>query len=87
VVCRTGGEEFAVILPGADELEAARIAERLVGAVRAAPWTIDCVMTASAGVAIAPDDASTVTALFKAADDCLLAAKAQGKDRAVLRVA
>jgi PleD family two-component response regulator len=44
-------------------------------------------ITASAGVAVAPEDASTVAALFKAADDCLLAAKAQGKDRVVLRVA
>jgi diguanylate cyclase (GGDEF)-like protein len=87
VVCRTGGEEFAVVLPGADEDEAARCAERLVGAVRTATWAAGSEITASAGVAIAPDDAGTVAALFKAADECLLAAKAQGKDRAVLRVA
>src|SRR3954451_1314713 len=30
VVCRTGGEEFAVILPNADDAEAARAAERIV---------------------------------------------------------
>jgi diguanylate cyclase (GGDEF)-like protein len=86
VVCRTGGEEFAVVLPGADEHEAARCAERLVGAVRDASWAAGSEITASAGVAIAPDDAGTVAALFKAADECLLAAKAQGKDRVVLRV-
>lgn len=86
VVCRTGGEEFAVVLPGADEDEAARCAGRLVGAVRAATWPVAGEITASAGVAIAPDDASTVAALFRAADECLLTAKAQGKDRAVLRV-
>jgi PleD family two-component response regulator len=40
-------------------------------------------ITASAGVAVAPDDAGTVAALFKAADECLLTAKAQGKDRVV----
>jgi diguanylate cyclase (GGDEF)-like protein len=87
VVCRTGGEEFAVVLPGADEHEAARCAERLVTAVREATWAVDSAITASAGVAIAPDDAGTVAALFKAADECLLAAKAQGKDRMVLHVA
>jgi diguanylate cyclase (GGDEF)-like protein len=87
VVCRTGGEEFSVILPGADELEAADAAQRLVAAVRTAPWSESVAITASAGVAVAPEDASTVAALFKAADDCLLAAKAQGKDRVVLRVA
>jgi PleD family two-component response regulator len=42
-------------------------------------------MTASAGVAVAPDDAGTVATLFKAADECLLTAKAGGKDRVVLR--
>jgi GGDEF domain-containing protein len=41
-------------------------------------------ITASAGVAVAPGDAVTVATLFKAADECLLAAKAQGKDRVVL---
>jgi diguanylate cyclase (GGDEF)-like protein len=85
VVCRTGGEEFGVILPNADEREAARAAERLVRAVREATWSIAGPMTASAGVAVAPDDAGTVATLFKAADECLLKAKAEGKDRVVLR--
>jgi diguanylate cyclase (GGDEF)-like protein len=84
VVCRTGGEEFAVILPNADVGEAARCAGRLVDAVRSARWTAAGPITASAGVAIAPRDAATVAALFKAADECLLSAKAQGKDRLVL---
>ncbi len=84
VVCRTGGEEFGVILPNADEGEAARCADRLVRAVREATWSIGGPMTASAGVAVAPDDAGTVATLFKAADERLLMAKAQGKDRVVL---
>ncbi|MES1193611.1 MAG: sensor domain-containing diguanylate cyclase [Solirubrobacterales bacterium] len=84
VVCRTGGEEFGVILPNADEREAAHCAERLVCAVREAAWSIAGPMTASAGVAVAPDHAGTVATLFKAADECLLKAKATGKDRVVL---
>ena len=84
VVCRTGGEEFGVILPNADEGESARCAERLVRAVREARWSIAGPMTASAGVAVAPDDAGTVATLFKAADERLLMAKARGKDRVVL---
>ena len=87
VVCRTGGEEFAVILPDADDAEAAQAAERIVEAVRGARWGVAGQITASAGVAVAPADAATVATLFKAADDCLLAAKAQGKDRVVLRAA
>ncbi|MCW3003693.1 MAG: diguanylate cyclase [Conexibacter sp.] len=84
VVCRTGGEEFAVILPDADAPEAARCAGRLVDAVRTSSWTVGGPITASAGVAVAPADAESVAALFKAADECLLAAKAQGKDCLVL---
>jgi diguanylate cyclase (GGDEF)-like protein len=84
VVCRTGGEEFAVVLPNADAAEASRAAERLVGAIRDATWTVAGPITASAGVAVAPVDAATVATLFKAADECLLAAKALGKDRVVL---
>jgi diguanylate cyclase (GGDEF)-like protein len=83
IVCRTGGEEFAVILPDADEAEAVRCADRLVGAVRETQWSVSGPITASAGVAIAPDHAATVAGLFKAADERLLAAKAQGKDRVV----
>ncbi len=85
VVCRTGGEEFGVILPNADEREAAHCADRLVCAVRDATWSIAGPMTASAGVAVAPDHAGTVATLFKAADECLLTAKAKGKDRVVLK--
>jgi len=78
VPCRTGGEEFAVILPGTDEREARHCAERL----------LDCIRTSgeirvSAGVATAPSDGRTVAQLFQVADDRLLAAKAAGKDRLV----
>jgi diguanylate cyclase (GGDEF)-like protein len=87
ILCRTGGEEFAVILPGADEDEAVGCTDRLVSAVRAADWALAGPITASAGVAIAPRDAATVTTLFKAADECLLAAKARGKDCLVVHSA
>ena len=78
VPCRTGGEEFAVILPGADEAEARRCAERLIERVRGAGD-----VRVSAGIASAPDDGRTVAGLFQVADDRLLAAKAAGKDRLV----
>jgi len=83
VVCRTGGEEFAVILPGADAAEAVAAAHRVVIAVREARVGPDGGLTASVGLAVAPAEGDTVAALFRAADDRLLAAKAQGKDRAV----
>lgn len=78
VPCRTGGEEFAVILPGADQREAKRCAERMLTAIRLAGE-----IRVSAGVATAPADGRTVDGLFQVADDRLLAAKAAGKDRLV----
>jgi diguanylate cyclase (GGDEF)-like protein len=83
IVCRTGGEEFAVILPGADEEEAVTAAHRLVCAVRDGRLGPAGAVTASVGLATAPDEGDTVAALFRTADDRLLAAKAQGKDRAI----
>jgi diguanylate cyclase (GGDEF)-like protein len=85
VPCRTGGEEFAVVLPGAHAAEAARCAERLLAAVRAEVRGPDGAgVTASAGVAVAPADAPSLAGLFRAADGRLLEAKTRGKDRAVL---
>jgi diguanylate cyclase (GGDEF)-like protein len=78
LVCRTGGEEFAVILPGADTAAAVRYAERVVNAARSAGPT-----TASAGVASGPDDGLSVEALVRTADRRLLRAKSAGKDRVV----
>jgi diguanylate cyclase (GGDEF)-like protein len=83
VVCRTGGEEFAVILPGTGDVEAVRAAHRLVSAVRRARLGPAGGLTASVGLAVAPREGMSVATLFRAADDRLLAAKAQGKDRAV----
>jgi diguanylate cyclase (GGDEF)-like protein len=83
VVCRTGGEEFAVVLPGADRAEAIAAADRIVCAIRGAAIGPSGALTASIGLAVAPESGDTVAALFRAADDRLLAAKAQGKDRAV----
>jgi diguanylate cyclase (GGDEF)-like protein len=78
IACRTGGEEFGVVLPGTDEREARRCAERLLQRIRNAGK-----IRVSAGVATAPADGRTVEAVFQAADDRLLAAKAAGKDRLV----
>jgi diguanylate cyclase (GGDEF)-like protein len=78
IACRTGGEEFAVVLPGTDEAEAARCAQRLLARIRDSGD-----IRVSAGVATAPADGRTVEAIFQVADDRLLAAKAAGKDRLV----
>jgi diguanylate cyclase (GGDEF)-like protein len=78
VPCRTGGEEFAVVLPATDEREARHCAERLLDRIRSSGD-----IRVSAGVATSPSDGRTVASLFQVADDRLLSAKAAGKDRLV----
>jgi diguanylate cyclase (GGDEF)-like protein len=80
---RTGGEEFAILLPGAD-LAGARVAcERLRSAVMAM-WVssdgIDVRVTASMGLAAA-HLSMTPYDLSRAADRALYAAKAAGRNR------
>lgn len=78
--CRIGGEEFALLLPGADAGSALLVAERIrrrVQEIRAvAPITV------SLGVA-ASDGHDERAALFARADERLYAAKATGRNRAV----
>lgn len=81
VVCRMGGEEFAVLLPDTDMEQARLIAERIRAAVPAAPVPGQEPITISVGLASYPDDARDATTLVKAADDAAYAAKAAGRDR------
>ncbi len=83
---RYGGEEFVLLLPGADGEETRRTAERLRAVVserrfeaEGAPAPLR--VTVSLGGAIYPDDARTATGLFRHADNALYRAKEQGKNR------
>ena len=93
LVCRIGGEEFAVILHGCTETGAMGVAERIQQRIaRSAlphPGNPDGrTVTVSIGVAAAdiPFARSAVRpdALVKLADDALYQAKAQGRNRTVL---
>jgi diguanylate cyclase (GGDEF)-like protein len=75
VVVRYGGDEFAVILTGADARSARITAERLRNAVKSVGMSI------SLGVVTYPQDALVAEELLKRADYFLLAAKAAGKNR------
>lgn len=90
---RFGGEEFAVLLPTATEVEACRAAERLrclVAAVSTlAPDGTAVRVTVSIGVSVAAVGSSghTVTDLLAAADVGLYQAKGAGRDRVRLTTA
>ena len=85
---RMGGEEFLVICPntGSDE-GAMRVAERIRKAVEANRTIVgqfDGKVTVSLGVALADDEVGSIDALLKIADEAVYAAKAAGRNRAVL---
>jgi len=84
---RLGGEEFAVLLPGAEASDALRLAERLRSAVAAEvahPAGADARVTVSIGVAEVAADGTSRSALDAAlasADAALYRAKQAGRDR------
>jgi diguanylate cyclase (GGDEF)-like protein len=82
---RNGGEEFAVLLPDTGIADALEIAERVRVAVAeiSLPGT-DVSVTASIGVAVFPDHASTPDRLERLADAALYLAKRQGRNRVEL---
>ena len=89
LVARYGGEEFVFIAPATSAEDALEMARKVCEALQAlamphAVSNFGCV-TASVGVAsIIPDDTSTPQTLIQAADEALYAAKAAGRNRAVL---
>jgi two-component system cell cycle response regulator len=88
VLARFGGEEFALLVPGAGPDQLAAVAERLRHGVASSPvalgrdaWTS---VTVSVGAASFPAHAGDLGELVGVADGALYAAKAGGRDRAVI---
>jgi diguanylate cyclase (GGDEF)-like protein/PAS domain S-box-containing protein len=85
VICRYGGEEFAIILPESTAKDAAKRANLLrlharKLRIRHQDQTLDPV-TLSMGVAAFPEHGSTPEELLQAADHCLYQSKSEGRDR------
>ena len=88
VVARTGGEEFAVILPRADIASAAQSAERIRKTLESHTFISGSTrlkITCSIGMACYGDDADVTSSehLIYFADQALLAAKQAGRNRAL----
>jgi diguanylate cyclase (GGDEF)-like protein len=84
LVARHGGEEFGVVLAGADRAAALAAAEKLRAAVEAAgighPASDLGRVTISVGVAVYPDDGRDLASIVDAADAALYAAKRAGRN-------
>src|SRR4051812_1986240 len=84
ILSRIGGEEFAVLLPGADEDDARVIAERLRRHLECSRIDVDgreLCLRISAGVATLGPGLETLSTLLRAADRALYAAKRAGRNR------
>ena len=80
---RIGGEEFAVICPETGVTEAAVASRRLieVGGEARPPTTFPMSITMSAGFAVCPVHGKRADQVFQAADQALLCAKKDGRNR------
>ena len=87
LTCRTGGEEFVVVLPGADLGVAEKVGERIRKAIAAKPFMLGpgshLTVTASLGVSALASVEDTVEDLLKRADRALYRAKREGRNRVV----
>jgi diguanylate cyclase (GGDEF)-like protein len=85
VICRYGGEEFAIILPESSAKDAARRANLLRMeaskiSVRHLGKVLESV-TLSVGVAAFPEHGSSAEEILRTADQCLYQSKTEGRDR------
>jgi diguanylate cyclase (GGDEF)-like protein len=87
LVARIGGDEFAVLLAGADGALAASVAER-VRAGFGRPFSLgsrDVVIAASVGIAVAPDGGRGPVELLQQADLAMYEAKARRSGQVLYR--
>jgi diguanylate cyclase (GGDEF)-like protein len=85
LVCRTGGDEFAIVQPNLEQpmAEAAALAGRIVETL-SVPFELGdhhVVVGASVGIAMAPEDGTNADQLLKNADMALYRAKEDGRAR------
>jgi diguanylate cyclase (GGDEF)-like protein len=78
VVCRVGGEEFAVILPSGELTSSIALAERI--GEQLAKLEADAVgkLTVSTGIAVGPENAANPRELVACAEAAMMTAKARG---------
>jgi diguanylate cyclase (GGDEF)-like protein len=87
VVCRLGGEEFAMVMVDCGGEDAVRVSERIQSRLAAVDFPGIGRMTVSVGLALGPEHAMNPRELAACAEAAMMTAKAQGKNRVVLYAA
>jgi len=82
VIARCGGDEFAMLLPGAVRAQAEQLGERIAGVLGQLAVEGGGRIGISLGAAVAPADGSTLEALLDRADSAMYHVKAQGRRHA-----
>ncbi len=83
LVCRVGGDEFALAVPGSDVISSMRVARRALDAI-GAPFNIDghvFRLRASVGIAHCPTDANDLESIFRLAGSALTRSKQEGRNQ------
>ena len=88
LACRSGGEEFIIVMPETDMAVAASVAERLRRRIATEPFAISegtrtIPVTLSIGIATLREGNDTPATLLKRADQALYRAKRDGRNRVV----
>ena len=84
VVCRLGGEEFGVIVPGGDAADALTLAHRLTEKLAGVEFGLAGRITVSVGISQGPEHAMNPRELVACAEAAMMTAKARGKNQIVL---
>ena len=83
VVCRIGGEEFAVIVPGSREEQTVALATRLAERLDEVELDLAGRIAVSIGIAQGPEHAANPRELVACAEAAMMTAKARGKNQVV----
>jgi len=82
-ISRIGGDEFAILLPDANEAEAVKLAERVIRAISQIPFRFEgqnLRLTTSLGIALYPQHGAATEELVSRADAAMYQAKEAGKN-------
>jgi diguanylate cyclase (GGDEF)-like protein len=84
VVCRIGGEEFAIIVPRSRTERTMMLAKRLAERLESVELQLAGRIAVSIGIAQGPDHAANPRELVACAEAAMMTAKARGKNQVVL---